>query len=288
MDRCAERYGEIFTLRVRRRPWVLLSNPQHVKQVVHDGQRTAARWRGRSQPAARAAAGVALGDAAGRAAAHGRPQATAAVVSRPADEGLRRDDGRGRARADRALADRRAVRAVAAHAGDQPGGRDALGLRRHRRARVAGAARAPGGDDRMDQQAAAAGAAGGVRIALDHRQRRVSRGDAARSRRSCSKRCASAARGRPPGDGDDIFWMLERSHDAERRAGERGEDARRTRDDALRRPDGDLAGLGLRAPAAPPGQARSACARRCCGGERGVPRRRSSRRRCACARPCRW
>jgi cytochrome P450 len=33
MDRCAERYGEIFTLRVRRRPWVLLSNPQHVKQV---------------------------------------------------------------------------------------------------------------------------------------------------------------------------------------------------------------------------------------------------------------
>jgi cytochrome P450 len=33
MDRCAARYGEIFTLRVRRRPWVLLSNPQHVKQV---------------------------------------------------------------------------------------------------------------------------------------------------------------------------------------------------------------------------------------------------------------
>jgi cytochrome P450 len=33
MDRCGERYGEIFTLRVRRRPWVLLSNPAHVKQV---------------------------------------------------------------------------------------------------------------------------------------------------------------------------------------------------------------------------------------------------------------
>jgi cytochrome P450 family 135 len=34
MDRAAERYGEIFTLRIRRgRPWVLLSNPQHVKQV---------------------------------------------------------------------------------------------------------------------------------------------------------------------------------------------------------------------------------------------------------------
>ena len=34
MDRCAERYGEIFTLRVRRkRPWVFLTNPLHVKQV---------------------------------------------------------------------------------------------------------------------------------------------------------------------------------------------------------------------------------------------------------------
>jgi cytochrome P450 family 135 len=34
MDRCAERYGEIFTLRVRRsRPWVFLTNPDHVKQV---------------------------------------------------------------------------------------------------------------------------------------------------------------------------------------------------------------------------------------------------------------
>jgi cytochrome P450 family 135 len=34
MDRCQRRYGEIFTLRVRRgRPWVFLTNPQHVKQV---------------------------------------------------------------------------------------------------------------------------------------------------------------------------------------------------------------------------------------------------------------
>jgi cytochrome P450 len=34
MDRCAESYGEIFTLRVRRnRPWVFLTNPEHVKQV---------------------------------------------------------------------------------------------------------------------------------------------------------------------------------------------------------------------------------------------------------------
>jgi cytochrome P450 len=34
MDRCAERYGEIFTLRIRRdRPWVFLTNPEHIKQV---------------------------------------------------------------------------------------------------------------------------------------------------------------------------------------------------------------------------------------------------------------
>jgi cytochrome P450 len=32
MDRCAERFGEVFTLRVRRgSPWVLISNPEHVK-----------------------------------------------------------------------------------------------------------------------------------------------------------------------------------------------------------------------------------------------------------------
>jgi cytochrome P450 family 135 len=34
MDRCSRRYGETFTLRVRRgRPWVFLTNPEHVKQV---------------------------------------------------------------------------------------------------------------------------------------------------------------------------------------------------------------------------------------------------------------
>lgn len=34
IDRCEQRYGEIFTLRIRRgRPWVLLTNPEHAKQV---------------------------------------------------------------------------------------------------------------------------------------------------------------------------------------------------------------------------------------------------------------
>jgi cytochrome P450 len=41
LDRCAARYGEVFTLRIRgERPWVLLSNPEHVKQVfTTDAQR---------------------------------------------------------------------------------------------------------------------------------------------------------------------------------------------------------------------------------------------------------
>ena len=84
MDRCAERYGEIFTLRVRRgSPWVLISNPEHVKLRVHRPSRRRSRARrGRSQPAARAAAGVQVGDAARRTAAPRRPQAPAAVVSR--------------------------------------------------------------------------------------------------------------------------------------------------------------------------------------------------------------
>jgi cytochrome P450 len=34
MDRCERQFGEIFTLRIRRnRPWVFLTNPEHVKQV---------------------------------------------------------------------------------------------------------------------------------------------------------------------------------------------------------------------------------------------------------------
>ncbi len=36
MDRCAARYGEIFTLRVRGRPWVLMSNPAARQAGVHD------------------------------------------------------------------------------------------------------------------------------------------------------------------------------------------------------------------------------------------------------------
>src|SRR4029077_3807240 len=34
MERCEKRYGEIFTLRIRHgRPWVFLTNPEHVKQI---------------------------------------------------------------------------------------------------------------------------------------------------------------------------------------------------------------------------------------------------------------
>jgi cytochrome P450 family 135 len=33
LDRCAARHGDVFTLRIRRRPWVLVSDPEHVKRV---------------------------------------------------------------------------------------------------------------------------------------------------------------------------------------------------------------------------------------------------------------
>ncbi len=56
---------------------------------------------------------------------------------------------------------------------------------------------------------------------------------------------------------DDIFWMLERSHLQSGEPRQRAEDARRTRDDALGRPDCDVAGMGVRAPAAPSRQARA-------------------------------
>jgi cytochrome P450 family 135 len=33
LDHCAARHGDLFTLRIRRRPWVLVSDPEHVKRV---------------------------------------------------------------------------------------------------------------------------------------------------------------------------------------------------------------------------------------------------------------
>ena len=72
-----------------------------------------------------------------------------------------------------------------------------------------------------------------------------------------------------------------------RLAAERAGPARRTDDPAHRRPDLELAGLGLRAAAAPPGEAGAAAG----GGARRRGRAptstRWSRRRCGCARRCR-
>ena len=72
---------------------------------------------------------------------------------------------------------------------------------------------------------------------------------------------------------DDIHSMLEREYGGEESHYQRKEDARRTRDDALRWPDRDLAGMGLRATAAPPRQARAAARGGARRRKRGVPRR---------------
>src|SRR5258705_3308374 len=33
LDHCAARHGDLFTLRIPRRPWVLVSDPEHVKPL---------------------------------------------------------------------------------------------------------------------------------------------------------------------------------------------------------------------------------------------------------------
>lgn len=51
MERAHARYGEIFTLRVRRgRPWVLLSNPEHIKQVFTTAPETMGAGAGEANP----------------------------------------------------------------------------------------------------------------------------------------------------------------------------------------------------------------------------------------------
>jgi cytochrome P450 len=51
MQRCAERYGDMFTLRVRGgRPWVLLSNPDHVGQVLSAGPSMVRAGAGEANP----------------------------------------------------------------------------------------------------------------------------------------------------------------------------------------------------------------------------------------------
>jgi cytochrome P450 len=51
MDRCAERYGEVFTLHVRRgSPWVLVSNPDHIKRVFTTASAQARAGAGEANP----------------------------------------------------------------------------------------------------------------------------------------------------------------------------------------------------------------------------------------------
>jgi hypothetical protein len=40
MERCRERYGDVFTLRIyNESPWVILCGPEHIKQVWSPGSR---------------------------------------------------------------------------------------------------------------------------------------------------------------------------------------------------------------------------------------------------------
>ena len=132
------RYGDTFTLRIRHwGDWVLLCDPDDVKKVFTAGDRGRRR---RRQPAAGAGARPALGDAAGRTRAHDPPQADAARLPRQersrADAEMMAEVAR---REVAPLAGRRAVRALAADAGDHPGGGDAGRLRRRRRTRASAA-----------------------------------------------------------------------------------------------------------------------------------------------------
>ena len=254
MDRCAARYGEIFTLRIRRgRPWVLLSNPAHVKQVFTADSALMGAGAGEANPL--------LGPLLG--------SRSVMLLDEPQHMGDRKRllpsfHGR-RMRDYGALMTDIAERQIAGWPTGEPFelwprmqsiSLDVVisavfdGLDDDRRELLRRAARS---DDRLDQRPAAAGAAGGDRRALDHGQRGSSREVMRRSRVGRARRGPRAARagpcrgrrrrrgrGRHPRDAGARIRLRTGRH-------ERAEDARRTRDDALRRADGDLAGVGLRA-----------------------------------------
>ena len=200
--------------------------------------------------------------------------------------GRRGDDGRGDARGRALLAGGRAVRALAADAGDHPGGDHALGLRRRRSAAPGRAADAAAAADRGAQRAGAAAHGGRPGAALAGPRGRLPRGDGAgRSGAAGGGRPAPAGRrGRPPGHRLDPDRGAPRGRLAARRA----RAARRTDDAADRRADLVLAGLGVRAAAAPPAEAAPPAG----GGLGGRPTTPTwtpwSRRRCGSARRCRW
>ena len=131
MDRCAERYGEIFTLRVRRgSPWVLISNPEHVKLLFTNQSAQIRAGAGEANPLLEPLLGSRsvmlldepqhLGDR--------KRLLPSFHGDRMRDYGAMMTDVAERQIAH--VADRRAVRAVAADAGDQSRRRDERRVRR--------------------------------------------------------------------------------------------------------------------------------------------------------------
>ena len=150
LERCQRRYGDTFTLRILHwGDWVAALRPGRRQKRLHRRRRGRGR---RRQPAAGAGPRPALGDAAGRTRAHDPPQADAARLPRREHRSRRRDDGRGGAARSRPLAGRRAVRALAADAGDHPGGGDAGRLRRRGGRPPRPPARAAAAADRVDER----------------------------------------------------------------------------------------------------------------------------------------
>ncbi len=140
------------------------------------GRQTGLHRRGRGrgggrQPAAAAGARGPLGDAARRTRAHGAATADAALLPRRGGRRRRRDDGRGLRSARSPLAAGRALRAVAADAGDHPGGRDASRLRPRRRGPPARPRRQADGADRVAEHAAQPDQAGALRASRLARSR---------------------------------------------------------------------------------------------------------------------
>ena len=152
LEQCQRRYGDTFTLRILHwGDWVLLCDPDDVKRVFTAGDAVGV-------DVANPLLGPVLGPRSVMLleepehmtrrklmlpAFHGKASKADAEMMA---EVARREVAR--------LAGRRAVRALAADAGDHPGGGDAGGLRRPTEARLERAARAACAADRVDERAA--------------------------------------------------------------------------------------------------------------------------------------
>ena len=137
MERCHERYGDIFTLKIAHEgTWVLLAHPDMVKQVFTGDPKVFHAGEGNVDPAS--ARGQQLRAHPRRRRPHGPAQAAAPAVPRRADAELRRPAHRDRRPRGGELGHRHALPPLAADAGDHARGDPARRVR-------AGGGRAPGG-----------------------------------------------------------------------------------------------------------------------------------------------